>query len=36
MSELPNLDIDSLETQEWLESMDSILENEGPDRAHFF
>lgn len=38
MSELPNLsniDIDSLETQEWLESMDSVLENEGPERAHF-
>jgi pyruvate dehydrogenase E1 component len=35
MSELPKIDLDSLETQEWLESMDSILENEGPDRAHF-
>jgi len=35
MSELPNIDLDSQETQEWLESMDSILENEGPDRAHF-
>ena len=35
MSELPNLDIDSLETQEWLESMESVLENEGPERAHF-
>ncbi|UUO24156.1 pyruvate dehydrogenase (acetyl-transferring), homodimeric type [Colwellia sp. M166] len=35
MSELPNLDIDSMETQEWLESMESVLENEGPERAHF-
>ena len=35
MSELPNIDIDSLETQEWLESMQSVLENEGPERAHF-
>jgi len=35
MSELPNQDIDSMETQEWLESMESVLENEGPERAHF-
>jgi len=35
MSELPKLDIDSLETQEWIESMEAVLENEGPDRAHF-
>jgi len=35
MSELPKLDIDSLETQEWIESMESVLENEGPERAHF-
>ncbi|MFB1015125.1 MAG: pyruvate dehydrogenase E1 component [Alteromonadaceae bacterium] len=35
MSELPILDIDSLETQEWIESMESVLENEGPERAHF-
>ena len=35
LSSLSNLDIDSLETQEWLESMESVLENEGPERAHF-
>lgn len=35
MSELPKIDIDSSETQEWLESMESVLENEGPERAHF-
>ncbi|MCJ8320911.1 MAG: pyruvate dehydrogenase (acetyl-transferring), homodimeric type [Colwellia sp.] len=35
MSELPKLDIDSLETQEWIESMEAVLENEGPERAHF-
>jgi len=35
MSELPNIDIDSLETKEWLESLESVLENEGPERAHF-
>jgi pyruvate dehydrogenase E1 component len=28
-------DIDQQETQEWLESLDSVLENEGPERAHF-
>lgn len=35
MSELPNIDIDSAETQEWLESLEAVLENEGPERAHF-
>ncbi|GHF79666.1 pyruvate dehydrogenase (acetyl-transferring), homodimeric type [Thalassotalea marina] len=36
MSELPkNMDIDSLETQEWIESMEAVLENEGPERAHY-
>ena len=28
-------DIDPLETQEWLESLDSVLERDGPERAHF-
>ncbi len=28
-------DIDPVETQEWLESMDSVLRVEGPERAHF-
>ena len=28
-------DIDQQETQEWLESLDSVLENEGAERAHF-
>ena len=28
-------DIDPQETQEWLEALDGVLENEGPDRAHF-
>ncbi len=28
-------DIDQQETQEWLESLDSVLENEGIERAHF-
>ena len=28
-------DIDPLETQEWLESLEAVLKREGPDRAHF-
>ena len=28
-------DIDPEETQEWMESLDSVLEREGPQRAHF-
>ena len=30
-----NVDVDKLETQEWLESLQSVLEREGPERAHF-
>src|SRR5215208_4435516 len=28
-------DPDALETQEWLDALESVLEREGPDRAHF-
>ncbi len=28
-------DLDPAETQEWLESIDSVLKTHGPDRAHF-
>ena len=28
-------DIDPVETQEWLESIDSVLGQHGPERAHF-
>jgi pyruvate dehydrogenase E1 component len=40
MSALPDAslaanDPDALETQEWLEALQSVLENEGPERAHF-
>src|SRR3954451_7969633 len=30
-----NIDNDPLETQEWRQALDSVLEFEGPDRAHF-
>ena len=33
MESLP--DIDPQETQEWLEALESVLLNEGPERAHF-
>ncbi|TVQ93754.1 MAG: pyruvate dehydrogenase (acetyl-transferring), homodimeric type [Chromatiaceae bacterium] len=33
MSQKP--DIDPLETQEWLDSLDAVLENEGVERAHY-
>ena len=29
------VDIDSLETQEWIEALEAIVEEEGPQRAHF-
>ncbi len=28
-------DPDSLETKEWLEALEAVIENEGPDRAHY-
>ena len=28
-------DIDPQETQEWLDALDSVLEHEGPERAHY-
>src|SRR6185369_6973259 len=28
-------DLDPVETQEWLESIDSVLKTHGPERAHF-
>ena len=28
-------DTDPLETREWLESIDSVLGSQGPERAHF-
>jgi pyruvate dehydrogenase E1 component len=30
-----NIDLDPQETQEWVESLESVLEREGPGRAHF-
>jgi len=36
MTDLPKLqDLDPVETQEWLESIDSVLRVHGPERAHF-
>src|SRR5690348_6778262 len=28
-------DVDPLETREWVDSLESVLEVEGPERAHF-
>src|ERR1700744_5955520 len=36
MTDIPKLeDLDPVETQEWLESIDSVLKTHGPERAHF-
>jgi pyruvate dehydrogenase E1 component len=35
LDENRHLDIDPLETEEWVESLDAVLEREGPARAHF-
>ena len=31
----PPVDIDSAETQEWLQSLDYVLQSKGPDRVRF-
>jgi pyruvate dehydrogenase E1 component len=31
----PSQDLDPVETREWLESIDSVLRGQGPERAHF-
>ena len=28
-------DVDSLETQEWLDALEAVLDREGPERAHY-
>ena len=35
MSLLNLEDINPLETQEWMEALEAIIEEEGVDRAHF-
>src|SRR5882672_8223080 len=39
MSALPQFpaanDPDALETQEWLDALEAVLEREGPERAHY-
>jgi len=30
------LDSDEIETQEWLDALDAVIDREGPERAHFF
>ena len=34
-TDLARTDIDAVETQEWLEALQSVLERDGPERAHF-
>ena len=39
MSAVPQIpaanDPDALETQEWLDALEAVLEREGPERAHY-
>jgi len=35
MATNPNLDADELETREWLDALDAVIEHEGPERAHY-
>ena len=35
MSEVNKLDVDVLETQEWLEALESVVRTEGVERAQF-
>jgi pyruvate dehydrogenase E1 component len=29
------LDLDSQETREWMDALSAVIQNEGPERAHF-
>ena len=29
------VDIDAIETQEWIEALEAVIENEGVERAHY-
>ena len=35
MADLKQPDVDPIETQEWIEAMEAVLETEGVDRAHY-
>ncbi|OZB35101.1 MAG: hypothetical protein B7X50_14655, partial [Alishewanella sp. 34-51-39] len=35
MSEVSKVDIDALETKEWLEALESVVRTEGVERAQF-
>ncbi len=35
MATNPTIDTDELETQEWLEALDAVIEREGAERAHY-
>lgn len=35
MATNPMLDADQIETQEWLDALDAVIDNEGPERAHY-
>jgi len=35
MATNPMLDSDELETQEWLDALEAVIEHEGPERAHY-
>lgn len=35
MADVKQPDVDPIETQEWIEALEAVLENEGVDRAHY-
>ena len=35
MSEVNNVDVDALETQEWLQALESVVREEGVERAQY-
>ena len=35
MSEVNKIDVDALETQEWLQALESVVREEGVERAQF-
>ena len=35
MAEPQRVDMDEVETREWLDSLEAVIEREGPERAQF-
>ena len=35
MSDINIMDVDPQETEEWIDALEAVLQEEGPERAHY-